>query len=116
MAQGSNTHAKQKSRWQRFGGWRLSFALLSVLLAEALSQGGLLSGIDNFYGDLWFRLAGQKATVNTVVLVKLDDSALEKLMTKVYHLNIRVTPDTAAASIAASAGRSRLRSTRSRSF
>lgn len=76
MAQGSNTHAKQKSRWQSLGGWRLSFTLLSVLLAEALSQGGLLSGIDNFYGDLWFRLAGQKATVNTVVLVKLDEATL----------------------------------------
>lgn len=35
------------------------------------------------------------------MLVKLDDSALEKLMTKVYHLTIRVTPDTAAAAIAA---------------
>lgn len=49
---------------------------LALLLAEGLWQGGLLIGTEHFYGDLWFRLAGQRHSVDRVVLVKLDEATL----------------------------------------
>ncbi len=76
MKQGSDALGQQKTLWQRTGGWGLSIALLAILLAEAISHGDLLTGVENFYGDLWFRLAGQRAKVEHVALIKLDEATL----------------------------------------
>lgn len=49
---------------------------MALLLAEALLRADLLSAPENFYSDLWFRLAGQRHAVEKVALVKLDEATL----------------------------------------
>jgi adenylate cyclase len=76
MTQPMTTSGKQKPLWRRMGGWGLIIALLAIVLAEALARGGMLLSIERFYGDLWYRLAGQRAAVEHVVLIKLDEATL----------------------------------------
>lgn len=76
MTQRITTSAKQKSFWRRVGGRGLTIAAVSIVLAEMLAKGGMLLGIERIYGDLWYRLAGQRAAVEHVVLVKLDEATL----------------------------------------
>ncbi|HJW25685.1 MAG TPA: adenylate/guanylate cyclase domain-containing protein [Rhodocyclaceae bacterium] len=56
--------------------WVLLIALAAVLVAELLTRAGALAGFERFYGDLWCRVAGQRATPQKVVLIKLDEATL----------------------------------------
>jgi len=53
-----------------------AFWLLLFLLAEAVFRAGWLQGPETVYGDLYFRLAGQRAEASRVALVELDDATL----------------------------------------
>lgn len=54
----------------------LFFVALALLIAEGAWRGALLDGPERFYSDLWFRLAGQRHSVDRVALVKLDEATL----------------------------------------
>lgn len=56
--------------------WALVLALLAVVLTEGLARVGGLNGPERFYADLWHRLAGPRAPVEHVVLIKLDEATL----------------------------------------
>lgn len=76
MTQLVTTHRTQKSLWRRMGGWGLILAIAAIVLAEALTRGDMLAGGERLYGDLWFRLAGQRAPLERVALIKLDEASL----------------------------------------
>ncbi len=54
----------------------LLLTLLALALSEALWHQGALESIDQWYNDSWFRLAGQRHSVERVALVKLDEATL----------------------------------------
>lgn len=54
----------------------LFFVALALLIAEGAWRGALLDGPERFYSDLWFRLAGQRHSVDRVALVKFDEATL----------------------------------------
>ncbi len=56
--------------------WIIVFCVIVALLSEAVSRAGWLQGIETAYGDLSFRLAGQRTQVSHVALVELDDQTL----------------------------------------
>lgn len=61
---------------RRFALWVPVVAFLAVLAAEGLTRAGALAGFERFYGDLWYRLAGQRAQPDKVVLIKVDEATL----------------------------------------
>ena len=76
MTQLVTTQETQKPLWRRLGGWGLILALVAIVLAEGLTRSDMLAGVERFYGDLWYRLAGQRAPLDKVALVKLDEATL----------------------------------------
>ncbi len=56
--------------------WIIAFCVIVALLSEAVARAGWLQGIETAYGDLSFRLAGQRTQVSHVALVELDDQTL----------------------------------------
>ena len=56
--------------------WIIVFCVIVALLSEAVARAGWLQGIETAYGDLSFRLAGQRTQVSHVALVELDDQTL----------------------------------------
>ena len=76
MTQLVTTQDTQKPLWRKLGGWVLILALAAIMLAEGLTRGEMLAGVERFYGDLWYRLAGQRAPLDKVALVKLDEATL----------------------------------------
>lgn len=59
-----------------WGGRAAFIAIIALALTETLWRQGALEGIDQWYSDGWFRLAGQRHTVERVALVKLDEATL----------------------------------------
>ncbi|MFO1344803.1 MAG: adenylate/guanylate cyclase domain-containing protein [Rhodocyclaceae bacterium] len=56
--------------------WIVAFCVIVALLSEAVARAGWLQGLETAYGDLSFRLAGQRTQVSHVALVELDDQTL----------------------------------------
>ena len=56
--------------------WTAALCVIVALLSEGVMRAGWLQGIDTAYGDLFFRLSGQRVPVNHVALVELDDQTL----------------------------------------
>lgn len=76
MTQLVTTQDTQKPLWRKLGGWVLILAFAALMLAEGLTRGDMLAGVERFYGDLWYRLAGQRAPLDKVALIKLDEATL----------------------------------------
>jgi CHASE2 domain-containing sensor protein len=52
--------------------------LLVVAAVAGISWAGWLAGPENFYGDLWHRLAGVRYQPQHVVIVALDEPTLQR--------------------------------------
>ena len=76
MTQLVTTQDTQKPLWRKLGSWVLILAFAALMFAEGLTRGDMLAGVERFYGDLWYRLAGQRAPLDKVALIKLDEATL----------------------------------------
>ncbi len=63
-----------RSKRQRY--WLMLFALLAVLVAEALFRSGALNPLDQRLQDFWFQWQGKRAEARHVVIVAIDEDSL----------------------------------------